>query len=69
MPKSKEAPPPVSGKRWLTRAEAAAYLGVNERWMKRAQEMGWGPPRKKFGRLVRYDRLELDAWASEQDGE
>ena len=66
MPKTKSRPTPPTEKRWLTREEAADYLGLNVRWFKRAQEMGWAPPYHKFGRLVRYDRLELDAWAEEQ---
>ena len=45
----------------LTEREAAAYLGVNTHWMKRARfERDF--PHVKLGRLVRYKKADLDAY-------
>jgi excisionase family DNA binding protein len=56
----------MTSKRWLSTQEAADYLAVTHRWLTRAREEGGGPPWHKFRRLVRYDRLEVDAWTEAQ---
>lgn len=49
-------------------AEAAAYLGISETTLR-----GLGLPRRKLGTIPLFDRLDLDAFASdlprEGDGE
>lgn len=57
MPSTTAAPP----RRWLDRHEAADYLGVSLRWMKRSIDEG-RLPRHKMGRLVRFDVRDLDAF-------
>lgn len=50
---------------YLTRKEAAAYLGVTHDWLqRRAAELYI--PAYKFGGHVRYKRSTLDAWAAQQ---
>ena len=46
---------------WFTKKEAAAYLGVTERWLRGATERG-DIPYYKFERIVRYHRDDLDAY-------
>ncbi len=49
----------------LTRAEAAEYLNVSPRWIKRAIEER-RLPYLKLGRLVRFDLDDLDRWLDAQ---
>jgi excisionase family DNA binding protein len=56
---STEVPVVPTAKRWLTREEAADYLGTNARWMRRAVEQGLFPAHKR-NRLVLFLREELD---------
>jgi len=51
--------------RLLTRLEAADILGVNERWVKRALELGYFP-RVKVGKLVRVRKSDLLAYIEAQ---
>ena len=44
----------------LSRAEAAAYLGVYERWFTRRARTGNGPVEINFGGQVRYIKDDLD---------
>lgn len=46
----------------MTRVEVAEYLGVPERSVRAWTEKGTGPARIKFGRHVRYDRVDVLAW-------
>lgn len=46
--------------RWFTEREAAEYLGVTPRWMKRARMEGRIAYSKR-GKLIRYERADLDA--------
>jgi predicted DNA-binding transcriptional regulator AlpA len=42
--------------------QAAAYIGVSESVLNKARLTGDGPVFLKLGRLVAYDRAELDTW-------
>lgn len=49
--------------RWLSVAEAAAYLGVNRdtlyKWIERKRM-----PAKKVGRLWKFKKVEIDEWVN-----
>jgi len=49
--------------RWLTRAQAAEYLRVSVRTLDNLREHEDLPATHLIGRIVRFDRLALDAWA------
>jgi Helix-turn-helix domain len=51
---------------FLTTKEAAAYLRLSEVTMCRRRIAGDGPPYRKFGHCVRYNVVDLDAWAQAQ---
>ena len=51
---------------YLTTAEAARYLGLSARTLKRYRVTGEGPVFHRFGGRVRYLRGDLDAWAVER---
>jgi predicted DNA-binding transcriptional regulator AlpA len=53
--------------RYLSPEEAAAEYGFGsaERLRRMARQPG-GPPSLKIGNLVRFDRLELEAWMQAQ---
>jgi excisionase family DNA binding protein len=55
----------AGNRRWLRPREAAEYIGVTERWMKRAVDRKLVPYHKR-NRLNVFDRYELDAWMEEQ---
>jgi predicted DNA-binding transcriptional regulator AlpA len=42
--------------------QAAEYIGVSESFLNKARLTGDGPVFLKLGRLVAYDRTDLDAW-------
>lgn len=46
----------------LKPVDAARYLGVDPSWLYRLRADGGGPRFFKIGRIVRYDRDDLDAW-------
>ena len=48
---------------YLTTREAAAILGLSPRTLERYRVTGEGPAFRKFGRRVRYKRVDLDEWA------
>lgn len=49
--------------RWLSKQEAAEYLGTTERWIRRAMEEGRLPFTKLPGsHYVRFDVRDLDAF-------
>lgn len=50
---------------YMTRDQAAHYLGVTVRWMETTARQV-GVPVLKFGGHVRYDRADLDRWARQQ---
>ena len=49
-----------------TDREAAAVLGLSVDTLRLWRRKASGPPVRKFGGAVRYNRDELQAWASEQ---
>lgn len=49
----------------LTLDQAAAYLGVTTRWMRRAVEQRT-VPYVKVGRWVRFDQADLEAYLAAQ---
>lgn len=47
----------------MTAAEAAEYLRITEDWLAKLRAKGAGPQyHRPGGRIVRYDRTELDKW-------
>ena len=52
---------------YLTTGEAARYLGLSPRTLKRYRVTGDGPAFHRFGGRVRYRRDRLDAWAAERE--
>ena len=54
-------------KRFLTRKQAAEYLGISVSWLEK--HVNDGPPHlKKAGRII-FDRDQLDKWMLEPEGE
>jgi excisionase family DNA binding protein len=51
---------------FLSPNQAADHLQVSKVTLARWRIEGHGPPFAKFGRVVRYDRAELLAWARSQ---
>lgn len=52
----------LSSRRWLSPREAAEYLAVTERTLRNYVRRGSiKAHRPRSSRLIRYDRLELDA--------
>ena len=49
---------------YLTTREAARYLGLAARTLRRYRVTGEGPVFHRFGGRVRYRREDLDAWAA-----
>jgi len=49
--------------RYLSRRDAAVYLGLSRSFLAKAAIKGNGPEFLKFGRRVVYDRETLDAFA------
>ncbi len=48
---------------YLSTCEAAEYLGLSARTLRRYRVTGDGPVFHRFGARVRYRREDLDAWA------
>jgi excisionase family DNA binding protein len=62
MPAATAAPGLPSARRWLSQSEAAEYLGVTTRSIRNFVRSGAIVGRRLPGsRLMRFDRLELDA--------
>ena len=60
-------PEPVSGDEALLKPhEVAEMLGVAVKTLAQWRVKGCGPPFRKLGSLVRYDRREEDEWHSAQ---
>ena len=49
---------------YLSTCEAAEYLGLSARTLRRYRVTGDGPVFHRFGARVRYRREDLDAWAA-----
>lgn len=45
-------------------ADAAAHLGVSKSFLEKLRLSGGGPLYAKLGKVVIYDRADLDAWAN-----
>ena len=57
----------IVGKRLLSRDEIEAEYGISRRWLELAAHRGDGPPMRKISRrMVRYDRVEFEAWLEAQ---
>jgi len=56
----------VPGPRFLRPEEAADYLGLASGTLANLRSTRRGPRFAKFGRAVRYDVQDLDAWAQAQ---
>ncbi|MEL1262868.1 helix-turn-helix domain-containing protein [Pseudoxanthomonas putridarboris] len=54
---------PESAPRYLTNAEAAAWLKLSPRTLEKQRVIGGGPPFRKFGRRVLYAVADLEAWS------
>src|SRR5580704_7364911 len=52
--------------RYLTNAEAAAFLRLSPRTLEKQRVIGGGPRFRKFGRRVLYAIDDLEAWADER---
>ncbi len=57
---------PVREARFLTNAEAAAWLKLSPRTLEKQRVIGGGPPFRKFGRRVLYAVKDLEAWSAER---
>jgi hypothetical protein len=51
---------------YLNNEEAAAFLRLSPRTLEKQRVVGGGPPFKKFGRRVLYDRHDLQEWAAKR---
>jgi hypothetical protein len=56
----------LANPRWLRSHQAARYLSVPLSTLSKRRLTGDGPPFSKFGRLVIYDRLEIDQWLADR---
>ena len=57
---------PESESRYLTNAEAAAWLKLSPRTLEKQRVIGGGPRFRKFGRRVLYAVADLEQWAAER---
>lgn len=48
--------------RYLTRAEAASYLGISLRWLEQLRRGSNPPPAFKLGQKLLFRVSELDGW-------
>lgn len=55
--------------KYLTEHEAADYLRMSPKTLKKWRHAGKGPKYHKFGGAIRYARADLDAYASSSRGE
>jgi len=56
------------GHPYLSSRQAALHLGVSEAALRLWRSQGRGPRYFRLNRLVRYRRLDLDAWVEDQSG-
>jgi hypothetical protein len=54
----------ITGNIWLSRSEAASYLGIATKTL--ASHIHDGPPSAKFFGSIRYRLADLDSWAKQQ---
>lgn len=57
-------------KKLITQTEAARYLGVHRRTLRRWIDRGVGPPRYRVATGLKFSRADLDTWLRQnyQDG-
>lgn len=51
--------------RYLTKTEAARYLGISVRWLEELRRGNNPPPSFKLGQRLLFRRSELDAWVEQ----
>lgn len=51
---------------WMRPEAAAEYLGVETQTLAKWRCVGGGPEYFKFGRAVKYQQADLDAWLDER---
>lgn len=56
------------GSPFLNTDQAAAYLKLSSRLLKRLRRAGKGPVFRRHSRYVQYHIDDLDAWSSEHSG-
>jgi hypothetical protein len=57
---------PGNDTRYLTNAEAAAWLKLSPRTLEKQRVIGGGPRFRKFGRRVLYAVADLEQWSAER---
>lgn len=57
-----------NGSPFLTTPQAANYLNISDRLLKRLRVRGKGPVFRRHSRYVLYHIDDLDAWSREQAG-
>jgi predicted DNA-binding transcriptional regulator AlpA len=50
---------------YLNRKQVAALLGVSEKWLAQSGKLS-GPPRFRFGGMIRYQIDDVRRWAKQQ---
>lgn len=50
---------------YLNRKQVAALLGVSEKWLAQTGKLS-GPPRFRFGGMIRYHVTDVRRWAKQQ---
>lgn len=53
------------GKRWLSSGETAKLIGITSQALSVMRKRHEGPPWHGKGKLLRYDRIEVERWLSE----
>ena len=56
--------PQITGTRYLTNTEAAAFLKLSPRTLEKHRVIGGGPRFRKLGRRVVYALQDLEGWAN-----
>ncbi|KAF1685879.1 hypothetical protein B1992_10420 [Pseudoxanthomonas broegbernensis] len=59
----------VAPKEWMTREEAADYMGMSPQNLDLLRKDGGGPEFSTFGRLIRYNKAKLDQWGASNNHE
>jgi excisionase family DNA binding protein len=59
-------PTTASASPFLSRPDAARYLGLAVKTLEKYVVTGGGPPYRKHGRRVLYRREDLDRWSDER---
>lgn len=54
---------------FMTKQQAAAFLGISTRTLDRRQAEGIGPPRVKHGAKIGYFKESIEAWLKRHEQE